>query len=93
MYRSPRDSMEEVIDDFEKMIRMDSRMDTLIDHGHADNDEIERFYFDLTKLAEKHTPDFNADEACFGTTYENALIVCAMLHRRFKEIMMGDLHP
>ena len=93
MYRSPKDNLEEVIDDFEKIICLDSRMDALIDHGHASNGESECFYFKLRKMAEKHIPDFNADELCFGTNYENALIVYAMLHKRFKEIMMGDFHP
>lgn len=81
-------SIQEVVDDFEKLVRYDEQLDVLFDQKKADNKKITEFYNFVTEMTIKYIPNYrkhvngNVDEI----NYENALKLYKMLYENFKEI-------
>lgn len=80
-------SIQEVVDDFEKIVRYDEQLDVLFDNKKADNKKIEEFYNVILEMTKKYIPTYkkhvgNVDEI----NYDNALKLYEMIYENFKEI-------
>lgn len=84
-------TIREIVEDFEKLVRYDERLDSLFDHELANDDHIEKFHQDLVEMIEKYLPSYKdkinqryfSDEA---STYEKSIILYKPLYDNFKEI-------
>ena len=91
MVKKIRLTIEEIVKDFEELIRHDERLDTLFDMEKACDDDIEKFHEEMIALMEKYLPNYRqkvsdeyfSDET---TSYEKALILYNDLYENFKEI-------
>ena len=80
-------TIEEIVRDFEKLVRYDERLGVLFENEKADNIEIERLYNTIIKMTEKYIPNYedhvgNVDEVSYG----NALKLYEILYENFREI-------
>ena len=84
-------SIQEIVKDFEKLVRFDERLDALFDNKSACDKDVEEFYQTVEELIakyipnyeEKISPDLLADDV---PTYDKALTLYKPLYRNFKEI-------
>ena len=81
-------TIQEIVEDFEKLVRYDEHLDVLFDSKKADDAKIDEFYKFLTEMMEKYLPnyekkiDFDVEEVNF----ENALKLYEKLYENFKEM-------
>ena len=81
-------TIQEIVSDFEKLVRYDERLDALFDSKKANDKQIEEFYNFTLEMTEKYIPDYekhidgNIDEV----DYDNALKLYGMLYENFREI-------
>ena len=84
-------SIQEIVEDFEKLVRYDERLDSLFDSENANDGDIEKFHNNLVELMEKYLPSYKdkinpryfSDDS---STYEKAIILYKPLYENFKEI-------
>lgn len=81
-------TIQEIVDDFEKLIRYDEHLEAMFDNQKADDGEIERFYTTVVQMIEKYIPNYerHVDGDVSDISYENALKLYGMLYENFKEI-------
>lgn len=81
-------TIQEIVNDFERLIRYDERLEVLFDNEKADKKEIEKFYIDMVEMIGKYIPNFknHVDGDISEANYENALKMYKMLYENFKEI-------
>ena len=84
-------TIQEIVADYEMMIRHHERLDTQFDFERAEDRDIERFHEEMVELIEKYLPTYekhipkryfleNAD------TFEKALMLYGELYENFKQI-------
>ena len=84
-------TIQEIVCDFERMIRHHERLDVHFDFEKADENEIDEFHDEMLGLMEKYLPgyekhvpkDYLKDET---PTFDKALILYGELYRNFKEM-------
>ena len=81
-------TIQEIVDDFEKLIRYDEHLEVLFDNEKADKLEIEKFYNNIVEMIEKYIPNYkkHVEGDISEVNYENALKLYKMLYENFKEI-------
>ena len=85
-------TIQEIVDDFEKLIRYDEHLDVLIDFKKADEKEIDEFHDNIVEMCEKYLPKYRSLlEERFQQTeddgsYESTLNMYQLLYANFKEI-------
>ena len=84
-------TIQEIVCDFERMIRHHERLDVHFDFEKADEKEIDEFHAEMLGLMEKYLPDYEKhvpeDYLKEETpTFDKALILYGELYRNFKEI-------
>lgn len=82
-------SIQEIVNDFEKLVRFDERLDVLFDCKKANSNKIEEFYDFVLEMVEKYIPNYenHVDGNVHEVNYENALKLYGMLYENFKEIL------
>ena len=81
----------EIVEDFEKLVRYDERLDALFDNNNATDEDIDELHENLVEMIEKYLPtyrdkipkEYYSDDV---STYEKALILYKPLYENFKEI-------
>jgi hypothetical protein len=89
--RKIRLHIDEIVRDFERMVRHHERLDVHFDFEKATDAEIDAFYRDMLELVEKYIPtyekhlseEYYAEDA---TTFSRALQLYEMLYENFREI-------
>ena len=84
-------TIQEIVCDFERMIRHHERLDVHFDFEKADENEIDEFHAEMLGLMEKYLPSYEKhvpeEYLMDGTpTFDKALILYGELYRNFKEI-------
>ena len=88
MEKTIKVTIQEIVSDFEKLVRYDERLDVLFDSKKANDEKIEEFYNFTLEMTEKYISDYekhidgNIDEV----NYDNALKLYEMLYENFREI-------
>ena len=85
-------TIQEIVNDFEALIRHDEHLDVQFDMNRAQDEDIDRFHSEMMALIEKYIPTYEkhltekyySDDA---TTYDKALELYSMLYENFKEIL------
>ena len=84
-------SIQEIVNDFEKLVRYDEQLDVLFNHKKANDEKIAEFNNFVAEMTLKYIPNYrkhvdgNVDEV----SYNNALKLYKMLYENFKEIFYG----
>ena len=84
-------SIQEIVSDFERMLRCHERLGAFFDFEKADNDEIIRFHDEMVELMDKYIPNYkqHLSEEYFNDktpTFDRALELYGMLYRNFREM-------
>ena len=84
-------SIQEIVCDFEGMLRHHERLGVRFDFEKADDDEIDEFHTEMVKLMEKYLPSYkkHVPEEYFmeeTPVFDRALILYGELYGNFKEI-------
>lgn len=81
-------SIQEIIQDFENIIRYDERLQFLKEMNIKEEDEKEFITF-LQQLGKKYIPNYKEYMQDTTNTQENIIILNNMLYKNFKEIIYG----
>lgn len=84
-------SIQEILADFELLIKYDERLNTLFDNNAATDEDIEEFHNNLEEMISKYLPNYKekispeyfSDDI---STYEKSLMLYKPLYENFKEI-------
>ena len=84
-------TIQEIVCDFEKMIRHHERLDVHFDFEKADEDEISQFHDEMLGLMEKYLPSYERHvpkEYLLDETplFDKALILYGELYNNFREM-------
>ena len=84
-------TIQEIVCDFERMVRHHERLDVHFDFEKADEGEIDEFHAEMLELMEKYLPDYEKhvpkDYLKEETPlFDKGLILYGELYRNFKEI-------
>ena len=83
-------TIQEIIEDFESLVRYDERLDVNFDFGKADQAMVRKFYADMVTMTRKYIPNYEAkvDPEYFSepSSYERGLMLYKMLYENFREI-------
>lgn len=83
-------TIQEIVCDFESLLRHDERLVVHFDLEKADEDMIARFHDEMKAMAEKYIPNYeeqiSEDYFTEKSDYGRALILYGMLYENFKEI-------
>ena len=84
-------TIQEIVCDFEKMIRHHERLDVHFDFEKADEDEISQFHDEMLGLMEKYLPSYEKHvpkEYLMDETplFDKALILYGELYNNFREM-------
>ena len=84
-------TIQEIVRDYESLIRYDERLSSYFDVEKAGDEDIDLYYRRMLQLIEKYLPTYekNIDEEYFSnktSTYEKALMLYAALYENFREI-------
>lgn len=84
-------SIQEMVCDFEKLVRSHERLDVQFDFEKADDDEIDRFHTLMVEQMEKYLPNYreHISEEYFRDdtpTFDRALELYGELYKNFKEM-------
>ena len=81
-------SIQEIVSDFEKLVRYDERLDALFDSKKANDEKIEEFYNFTLEMTEKYIPNYekHIEGSIDEVNYDNALKLYGMLYENFREI-------
>ena len=84
-------TIQEIVCDFEAMVRHHERLGALFDLEKADDDEIDEFHTEMVGLMEKYLPTYK-EHICEEylkedtPTFDRALELYGELYRNFKKI-------
>jgi hypothetical protein len=87
-------TIQEIVKDFETLVRYDEYLDLKFDLKKANDKDIEKFYSEMLRITEKYIPtyekflpeEYHMDKS---TAYDKALILYKMLYENFLEIFSG----
>ena len=84
-------TIQEIVCDFERMIRHHERLDVHFDFEKADEDEISQFHDEMLGLMEKYLPSYERhvpEEYLMDETplFDKALILYGELYNNFREM-------
>lgn len=84
-------SIQEVVCDFERLIRHHEHLDSLFDFEKADDATIDEFHTEMVELMEKYLPTYreHVSKEYFRDdtpTFDKALELYGELYRNFKEM-------
>ena len=84
-------TIQEIIADYEMMIRHHEHLDTQFDFEMAEDRDIERFHEEMVKLIEKYLPTYekHISERYFlenADTFEKALMLYEELYENFRQM-------
>lgn len=84
-------SIQEMVKDFEEIVRYDERLGVLFDLEKASEKNINNFYKYMIFICKKYIPNYEdhlGDEyySPSSTEYDNALMLYELLYENFKEI-------
>ena len=81
-------TIQEIVSDFEKLVRYDERLDALFDSKKANDEKIDEFYNFTLEMTQKYLPDYekNIDGNIDEVNYDNALKLYEVLYENFREI-------
>ncbi|WP_405273579.1 hypothetical protein [Methanobrevibacter sp.] len=85
-------SIQEILNDFEKLVRWDERLEVHFENQSADDEDIEKFFKFVEEMALKYLPsyeehmppEFFSDDT---SDYDKALELYKPLYENFKEII------
>lgn len=81
-------SIQEIIRDFEELVRYDERLDVYFDFNKAKDEDIQAFSKRMEELTMKYLPDSMEMMVKDATDeYERGLILYRTLHENFVEIL------
>ena len=91
MTKTIRLTIQEIVHDFEMLVRYHERLDVEFDFEKANQDEIDRFHTDMVSLSEKYLPNYRehvSDDYFKGETpaFDKALELYANLYENFREM-------
>ena len=84
-------TIQEIVTDFERLIRHDESLVAHFDFEKADESKIAKFHDEMVAMSEKYIPNYErhlGGEYFSGelSTYEKALELYSMLYENFREI-------
>ena len=84
-------TIEEIVKDFEALIRHDERLNTILDMKKFSEEDIEDFHLEMIALMEKYLPTYRekVSREYFSedaTTLNKAMILYDDLHENFRHI-------
>ena len=85
-------SIQEIVKDFEELVRYDERLGVQFDSNMANDEEIAKFNTFIMDMVNKYIPGYerHLDEPLSGEdTYEDALVIYRMLYENFREIFFN----
>lgn len=91
MTKSIKLTIQEIVADYEMLIRYHECLDTEFDFEKADQNEIDRFHRNMISLSEKYIPNYRehvSDDYFKGETpaFDKALELYCNLYENFREI-------
>ena len=87
MKRKIRLTIQEIVDDFECLVRYDEKLDAMFSLQKCNDEEISRFLECTENLADKYVPDYEEKfEIGDAEGYDRALLIYGKLYENFKEI-------
>jgi hypothetical protein len=86
-----RVSIQEIVCDFERMIRHHERLDVLFDLERAEKSDIDEFYGHMARLARKYLPNYMehvSDEYLMNDTpaFDKALELYGILYENYQQM-------
>nr|WP_294999711.1 hypothetical protein [uncultured Methanobrevibacter sp.] len=80
-------SIQEIVSDFESLIRMDEKLKTRFDFEDCDGEDLLKYNDELTRLVKKYIPNYRKYlEVEDAESFEASLSIYEMLYENFKEI-------
>ena len=84
-------TIQEIVDDFEQLVRYDERLDVFFDNKMATDEDIDELHNNLEMMISKYLPNYKekVSSEYFSdniSSYEKALILYKPLYENFKEI-------
>lgn len=80
-------TIEEIVSDFEGLIRLDERLNLKLDSGNADKSDLEAYNSRLREIVQKYIPNYRKHLKCSEVkSYEASLEIYGMLYENFREI-------
>ena len=81
-------TIQEIVRDFETLVRYDECLNLKFDLKRANDDDIEKFHSEMLKMTEKYIPNYerHVDGSVDEANYDNALKLYEMLYENFREI-------
>ena len=80
-------SIQEIVEDFESMLRLDERLKSKLDLEECTEEDVCRYHDELTRLVKKYIPNYtkhmNVED---DGSFEASLAIYGMLYENFKEI-------
>lgn len=92
MKRTIQLSIQEIVTDFESMLRHHERLDTLFDFEKAETSQIDEFHAHMLSLVEKYLPTYRehvSEEYMMRDTpkFDRALELYGMLYENYQNIL------
>ena len=80
-------SIQEIVKDFESMLRLDERLKSKLDLEECTEEDVCKYHKELTRLVKKYIPNYtkHMDVEDDGS-FEASLAIYEMLYGNFKEI-------
>ncbi len=80
-------SIQEIVSDFESLVRMDEKLKTRFDFEDCDGEDLLKYNDELTRLVKKYIPNYRKYlEVEDAESFEASLSIYEMLYENFKEI-------
>ncbi len=83
-------TIQEIVQDFETLVRYDERLGIYLDHRKVDNEMTDKFNGDMIAMVEKYIPNYlkMVPEEYFSevSAFGKALMLYKMLYENFLEI-------
>ena len=80
-------SIQEIVKDFESLVRLDERLKSKLDLEECIEEDVCKYHKELTRLVKKYIPNYRKYlEVEDAESFEASLSIYEMLYENFKEI-------
>ena len=79
-------TIQEIVNDFEKLLRLDEELNVKLDFRECSKEDIDRFHDGVVVIAVKYIPNYMDHMPETDTRYDCALELYKMVYGNFREI-------
>lgn len=79
-------SIQEIVDDFEKLLRLDEELNVKLDFKECEEEDISKFHNGVVEIAGKYIPNYMDHMQETDSEYDFALELYKIVYSNFKEI-------